>query len=606
MNSNPIQNHASTAQTAGAPQADHLQRLGISAAEELRKTVRNALTGLFGNFLNQLPSALTVSAQSLSGDNDRSTFQDLARAIPASSQRWINTFIQQVDAHLIGDVNAGRIEGPAQPSAEESFVLANLELRAEELHQKMIAQLDARLERVRQTVYIPIYTKALAPAGLCRALQDTADALNWPEAQRRILFEKFDDLVVTELQHLYQSLLDALARIGTIASRAVSEAPRPPAPAIKPPETERRHWVPDAPFAPPAESLITSIDMAAALGPAATPAKPLAAIKPISATASAAVSAMAATPPATPALRIPYDPAKFDPQTRSMLESFASNDAGTVYSDGALASELLAISNKIPIPDLPPAQNWVPMQRMTLAAHFLSEAISDPLIPAELKQQHESVRFPLVKSAIADETFFTAVTHPLRGLVNELMLKSATSRVTGSAETRRIADLLQQVLVQFDLAPSFVREAMLTSKPLAEQQMKQFADMQRQQSLQRRETVLSEVRRMVTHELEQCTFSLSLPPQLSAFLHQSWGPLLMKRLLQNGGEHPIWRESLGLMEQLLNQIEARVPDQPPTPEWQPLMRTLGEALLKEGQSQERVSTALAGLETARTAPLFQL
>ena len=111
---------------------------------------------------------------------------------------------------------------------------------------------------------------------------------------------------------------------------------------------------------------------------------------------------------------------------------------------------------------------------------------------------------------------------------------------------------------------------------------------------------------MVTHELEQCTFSLSLPPQASAFLHQSWGPLLMKRLLQNGGEHPIWRESLGLMEQLLNQIEARVPDQPPTPEWQPLMRTLGEALLKEGQSQTRVNAALAGLETARTTPLLQI
>lgn len=591
------------------PSGDALNKLGISAADELRKTVHRALGGLFSNFLEQLPQALVVSAQNLS-PGDRDSFQDMARAVPGNQARWLETFIKQVDGHMIGDVKATQAES-SPTSPEESFVLANLELRAEELHQNLIAQLDARLERVRQNVYIPIYAKALAPAGLCRALQDTADALHWPAAQRRVLFEKFDDLVVNELQHLYRSLLDALARINTIVER---DGVRSPAPAVAPaapaadptmapaapasrPVAQPRHTpAPAAPAAPPVTPLRPN------LPPAATPAAP----RPQTAWAPPLPTGASGTAGLLPPLRIPYDPKRLDSNTISMLQSVACNDVGTVYSDGTLAAELLALSNNTSVPDLPAAQSSIPMQRLNLAGHYLSEAIADPLIPPELKQQHETMRFPLVKSAIADETFFTAVTHPLRSLVNEMMLKSATSRVTGSSETRRIADLLQQVLVQFDLAPSFVREAMLTAKPLGEEQMKLFANMQRQQAQQRRESVINEAKRIVAHEIEQTTFSLAVPEAVTAFFNKFWGPVLVKRLLQHGNEHPAWKEGLAMMHALADQMERREHNAPPPAEWKDLLQQFVQAMSAAGTAPDRIHQSINSLEAARRTPPFEI
>src|SRR5690348_2652222 len=93
-----------------AQEASPLQRLGVSAAEELRATVRSALGGLFGKFLQQLPVALNQTARGLAGSGQEALFIDLARAVPASRERWMNSFIQQVDQHLIGGITTSAKE----------------------------------------------------------------------------------------------------------------------------------------------------------------------------------------------------------------------------------------------------------------------------------------------------------------------------------------------------------------------------------------------------------------------------------------------------------------------------------------------------------------
>lgn len=583
---------------SATPQSEQRIKLGNSAVEELRKTVRRTLGGLFKNFLEQLPQALIASAENLAGNDEADSFRALARAVPANQDRWLETFIQQVDGHLIGGVKAFDSDA-SPPTTQETFVLANLELRAEELHQGLIAQLDARLERVRQNIYIPIYARALAPAGLCRALQDTADALRWPASQRRILFEKFDDLVVNELQHLYHSLLEALVRINTIAARVAQEPTPEPVPTQ--PAARQATTSPPAAVAPAITRPAPPDPAQFEPRPAKHPTRPVIS-RPPATEMGAAPGAAGLLPP----LRVPYSPGRLDPRTTSMLESVASNDFGAVYSDGSLAAELLAISNNSPVQNVPDSQTQVPLQRMSLAGHYLTEAIADPLIPAELRQQHETMRFPLVKSAIADETFFTSVTHPLRSLVNEMMLKSATSRVTGSGETRRIAELLQQVLVQFDLAPSFVREAMLTAKPLREEQMQVFATMQREQAKQRRDSVIGEAKRIVAHEIERTTFSLAVPDAVTAFFTRYWGPVLVKRLLENGSEHPIWKQGLEMMNALADQIERRESAQPPPDEWKQLLQLFVQAMTAAGTTPQRIHESINSLEAARRTPLLDI
>jgi hypothetical protein len=524
-----------------------MERLSSPAAEALRHTVRSGLTTLFGSFLRQLPEALLRRGEpSMQIPNERRAREDLAHSVSVDAPRWVDTFVTQVDIHLIGTVGAQVPAADPVSEASDSIALANIELRAEALHQALIWEFDAKLDHVRRSLYVPVFARAVAPAGLCRALQDTAIALGCTDTQRRVLFEQFDERLVGELQHFYRSLIDAIADI-----RARALAPVPGTPPI-----------PGQP------------------APVETP-------PPIAAPVA----------PAAPRSHTPGHP-RVDDKTEAMLRDYAAQASPDGYNDGTLAHDLLALNRDESIGGIEPGRNWVPLQRIELAGQFLNDAISDPLVSDDLRPHHEAVRFPLVKSALTDATLFTAVTHPLRSLVNDLMLKSATSRITGSVEARQMADVLRQVLVQFDLAPDFVREAMLNAQPIQDEQIHKFFEIQRQQAKQRREAIVAEAKRQVVRKLELATFGRSLPAQAIKFLNTIWGPLMVKRLLQYGVEHAQWKAALALMDKMLDQLDGLEPGQPPSPVWITLMRTMGTELMTAGMPQERVSAAVAALEAA--------
>lgn len=533
------------------PAADQqLNRLGAVAAEEVRRTVRGALTEVFANFMMRLPAELQDASGKASNPNDRNLLQDLARGLPAKATLWVETFAQKVDQHLIGGLDSNRGSDADQPTGvDDSVALANVELRAEERYQKLITELDARFNRIRLMMYVPVYSKALAPAGLCRSLQDTADKMHWPPKQRRLLLEKFDAVVVPKLERLYRALIEALMRIGTEAAKASESANA----------------------------------------------------KPISKPQAAAPRA----PQSATTMQAPQDPKHLDTDSIGMLQTLAMKSDGEGYTDGLLAADLLALAENKPLPGVVKDQSWIPIQRISLAGHFLNVVISDAMVPAELKPAHESVRFPLMKSALTDDTLFTSKTHPLGSLIHELLLKSATSRVTGNVETRRMAELLQQVLVQFDLAPEFVRQAMRGSTPIPETQIQRFFELQRQQAQQRRDFVIAEAKRVVVRELEQATFGRNIPAPALRFLNTAWGPLLTKRLLQHGADSPLWKQALAQMEQMLDFLEARRPHEAPTDEWKQILQQMGQALVTEGMAQDKVREALQTLEASRATQVAE-
>ncbi|MFA5937938.1 MAG: DUF1631 family protein [Sinimarinibacterium sp.] len=541
-----------------APERTRIQRLGHPAVDALRRTVHVALTELVGNFFRFLPVALTQRAKVSSLPTEQRGCADLARIVGGNTEYWLAEFITRLDRNLVGAVGAGD-QTAQQSDVSDVIVLTQRELRAQTQYAALIADLDVRLGHVRRTVYFPVRAGALAPAGLCRTLLDVATALRCSGAPLRILFEQFDESILPQLPRLYQVVLDALADIEARAAEAASLLER---------EKVR----------------------AEALRPQAPPA------------------AEAPQPEFRPAPKVvkPAEPQQIDNKTASMLKGVAMKPPppGKDYSDVSLAQDLLTLQTDAPLPgvDIKPEQRWVPLQRISLAGKFLNEAVADPLVPKEQERQHEAVRFPIIKSAITDSTLFTALTHPLRTLVNDLMLKSATSRITGTAEARRMAEVLQQVLVQFDLAPDFVREAMLSAQPINEQQISSFFESQKEQVNQRREAVVAEAKRLVIRELELRTFGRSVPQAAIKFLNTCWGPLLVKGLLQHGADSAHWRTGIERMESMLDQLEISDCQMPPPAEWQQTAAAMGKDLLGGGLSDDRVKRALALLDAAWQAP----
>ncbi|PTU32980.1 DUF1631 family protein [Stenotrophobium rhamnosiphilum] len=528
------------------PQSAHLQRLSIAAAEELRKTVRSTLKELFGNFMPQFIAAVKHAADKALNPTEAQGFQVLTRALNDRRELWIESFVQHIDAHLTGGTLPQRqARGGQTTTNDDSIAVANIELRAEARFHKLVTELDARVNRLRLMLYVPIYTKALAPAGLCRALQDTADELQWPGRNRALLFTKFDEFFIAGLEEgLYRSLIAALTRIGIETAKSAADQDELKVQAAPPRQRK----------------------------------------------------------PAT-SMQAPEDMTHMDSETVSMLQSYALKSDGEGYTDGLLAADLLALAEQRPLPGMAQGQSWIPLQRIALAGHFLNEAIGDTIVPDSMLPEHESMRYPLMKSALTDETLFTAAAaHPLANMINEMLLKSATSRVTGNAETRRIADLLQQVLVQFNLSPEFVRLSMQNAEPIQETQVQRFFELQRQQAQQRRDFVISEARRVVANQLERLTFGRDTPAPAITFLNVAWGPLLTKRLLQHGAGHPLWHAGVTLMEQLLDELDMREPEEVKTTEWQDLTNAMIKALIAEGLSQEKLKIALGSLELSRKTP----
>ncbi|MES2488765.1 MAG: DUF1631 family protein [Pseudomonadota bacterium] len=528
------------------PQSAHLQRLSIAAAEELRKTVRSTLKELFGNFMPQFIAAVKHAADKALNPTEAQGYQALTRTLNDRRELWIESFVQHIDAHLTGGTLPQRqVRGGQTSTNDDSIAVANIELRAEARYHKLVTELDARVNRLRLMLYVPIYTKALAPAGLCRALQDTADELQWPGRNRALLFTKFDEFFIAGLEEgLYRSLIGALTRIGIETAKSAADQDELKVQAAPPRQRK-------------------------------------------SATS----------------MQAPEDMTHMDSETVSMLQSYALKSDGEGYTDGLLAADLLALAEQRPLPGMAQGQSWIPLQRIALAGHFLNEAIGDTIVPDSMLPEHESMRYPLMKSALTDETLFTAAAaHPLANMINEMLLKSATSRVTGNAETRRIADLLQQVLVQFNLSPEFVRLSMQNAEPIQETQVQRFFELQRQQAQQRRDFVISEARRVVANQLERLTFGRDTPAPAITFLNVAWGPLLTKRLLQHGAGHPLWHAGVTLMEQLLDELDLREPEEAKTTEWQDLTNAMIKALIAEGLSQDKLKVALGSLELSRKTP----
>lgn len=533
-------------QVAGpnSPVSPQLQRMGAAAAEEIRGEVRGALSELFEGYLEHLRSSLTQGAQAARTPADQGNLQYMARKLSGATGSWVNTFLKRVDDQLIGNQSSNSEESARSTAdAPESVAIANMELRAEAQYRKPVMELDARLNRVRLTLYVPINTRALAPAGLYSSLSETADAMGWPSAQRYLLFKRFDEIIVPALDGFYSSLLQTLKSIGQAAAKLAS-----------------------------LNQDTAEVAVAPTLAKHANPAEAVAA-------------------------------GKVDAETSSMLKAYALGADGEGYTDGLLAADLLALMDERPLPGITREQGQVPLQRVSMAGHYLNGVIDDPLIPQDLRSDHESMRLPLVKSALTDPTLFTEVTHPLRSLVHDLMLKSATSRLSENGEARRLADLLQQVMVNFNLAPDFVRLAMATAKPIEATQIQRFFDLQRQQAEQRKSFVINEAKRLVIKEMERVTFGLGIPPPAIQFLNKAWGPVLTRRLLNHGAAHEQWKSAIKLMQDIMDELELRQPGEAVPAEWQALMRSVGRTLMAEGMGADLIKEALANLEAARTTAL---
>ncbi|MDM4769784.1 DUF1631 family protein [Solimonas sp. SE-A11] len=273
-------------------------------------------------------------------------------------------------------------------------------------------------------------------------------------------------------------------------------------------------------------------------------------------------------------------------------------DFSAGFSDADLAQLLLqALQGQAATGfDLP--QTRLMKQRASLVGRMIDEILDDPQIPPRLYPLIEAFRFPAIKAALADASFFTNRQHPVRVLINDMADMAGDTRIGGADALQRFDGWARRVLRQADLAAGTVHERLAGTQPLAAGEVEAFLLEQGRQQQERHKALLRKVREVVDQELELCTATSGLPDPVWPLLRSGWGPMMASHLLHHGPDSQVYRSGMELLHRVLQALNPETPNARTPAERATLRVDLFKALTAVGMPRERAHELLKGLDQA--------
>lgn len=490
-------------------------------------------------------SLFGMSQRATSADEQRFAF-DTMRRLRLERER-----IEQAFAHAL----ASSFEAQHAPAAEEfdldrfaiqqteeleeKIAVGNLATKLETQHRDVLQELQLRIHYLIRHLGVPISRQALSPDSFCNAFKSSLRGLDFALSVRLLLYKLFDQFCASHLGEVYTGVLVLLDRQGI---RPAPQAAAPPPAGFG--------WSPYGPPPAPAES------------------------------------------------EEPLELPTLDRTTQQALQDVQRQIGGYRPQDAVFAGELLDLADEGQ--RAPTVARVAPTQRLSLVGQMCNEILSDPHLPPVMRPLFERLRFPLIKIALADGSFFANRAHPVRRLVAEAAETAASSRIASPAVVRRLEERLRHIAEQIDLSASFVRPQLRHLLPLTMVEIAAFLDQQREESETRRENVLNKVRRTVAQELEVHTLGRKPSPGVVLFLRIGWGPLMAARLLRDGMNSRPWIDAINRLVQVLIVMDATDagPDHLATRER--LVDAVAADLLGVGMRDDRIDASIDALRQAYT------
>lgn len=230
---------------------------------------------------------------------------------------------------------------------------------------------------------------------------------------------------------------------------------------------------------------------------------------------------------------------------------------------------------------------------LAAAGQWLDSLLAEPQLPQALLPDLESLRFPLLKAAVADPSFFTVPGHGLRRSINALAEHFALAAPKGlqlAPLRRELRDLLEQIAI----SGAFARDLLPHCEPLSPAEIEQFFEQQRLEQQARREALLMQIRCQVSREVEEQTLGSELPEGAAPMISGGFLPLLAATRLRHGAGSPQDREARALLQEFTDSFAAPAAGG----DHAGLLARIGEALLAAGLREERVNRLLDGLRQA--------
>jgi hypothetical protein len=287
----------------------------------------------------------------------------------------------------------------------------------------------------------------------------------------------------------------------------------------------------------------------------------------------------------TPALHV-------DPYTKALLvEISQSRETAearrTGYTNAQLAAELLENIKAERNEGTVPVRGRAIIQRLALVGRMFGAVRLEARLPAKFHENFEALRFPVIKSALADSSFFSQRTHSLRLIAADLVQKGAQAFLCNGEDSRHLAELLDRHAGDFDLSAAFVRPALSGLRPLPSKVIDEFlADLQDEVE-SRANWARDRARKVAAAAIERRYMGKLIPYSVLPLINEYWMQVLAHRLLAQGHGGAAWDEGIECLDLLM---EHALGDNPSAPLDARLHQRLAAGLKEAGLSEALLTT----------------
>ncbi|WP_293373370.1 DUF1631 family protein [Nevskia sp.] len=555
----------------------------MQLVETLRAQVVETLRERLNVMFDGADDLLFEFAERATNNQDRRLFFDTMRAVRLGRKNMATQFGDIYTASF-GLPNVQGVS-PVKPVEEQELSLQkddaldldiavqNMATKAEGLYKTTLWDINGRLKSLIEDLYAPMSPDALAPATICLAFRKAAETLNIGHDVELVVFKLFDRLVISELADLYTKILNFLKLNGVRSSQA----------AMAP---NRSGGGGGADEAPAANETVT--------GPSFGAPPPSFASAPLSGSSAPQPEFRAPVGLAASMMMSP----SFDQQTLSSLQRLgASAPSHAGYSNASLAADLAAASQGQPIVGWSPRQTTAYVQRASLVGHMFNEFLADPHLPNSMRPQFDGLRMSTMKVALKDIAFVADPDHPVRGLINELATMASTAKVGGPMHMGRIAELVQQIQKQFDVAAETLRKPPPEIELIGTDQAERFIEQQMAQTAARRASIVKKVRRIIAEELQLRTRGTTISDEVRPLLNSLWAPMMAMHLLHHGPDSVEWKRGIASLDRVLAMLDPAQEELRGDAQVQGLRTELETAFKAVGLAEARVTAALNGFES---------
>lgn len=567
----------------------------MQAIETLRAQVVETLRERLNVMFDGADDLLFEFAERATNNQDRRLFFDTMRAVRLGRRNMSAQFVERYTTSF----GLPSVQGvsPVKAVAEEQelslqrddaleldIAVQNMATKAEGLYKSTLWDINGRVKTLIEDLHAPMSPEALAPATICDAFRKAAETLDIGHDVVLVVFKLFDRLVISELADLYTKILNFLKANGIRATQAGATP-------------NRNVGAPGAPLAPSDGSLPPETISGPSFGAAPQPAG----------FGSGPLSGHAAP---QPEFRAPLGLAAsmmsaptFDPQTLASLQRMgaAAPIATGGYSNASLAADLAAASLGQPVVGWSPRQTTAYVQRASLVGHMFNEFLADPHLPNTLRPQFDGLRMSTMKVALKDTAFVADPDHPVRGLINELATMASTAKVGGPVHMHRIAELVQQIQAQFDVAAETLRKPPPEIELIGAEQAERFIEQQMAQTAARRQAIVKKVRRIIAEELQLRTRGSTITDDVRPLLNSLWAPMMAMHLLHHGPDSVEWKRGIASLERVLAMLDPAQENLRNEADIAKLRTELTTDFKAVGLAEARIGSALDGFEKALTA-----